>query len=107
MDFQDDNKENIEIIIEQVIHIPGLTILLICPQQVTKQTGHIGDGLHAENDDAHLIFGGLKSTKKYNANSRLLIYYSVNVIYKCKAYNMELHHNCGETDFLHWHNDLF
>ena len=46
--FQDDKKENIEIIIERVIHIPGLPIRLIFPQQVAKQISHIGDGLHAE-----------------------------------------------------------
>ena len=45
--FQYVKKENIEIIIEQVLHIPVLPILLIFPQQVAKQTGHIGDGLHA------------------------------------------------------------
>ena len=32
--LQYDKKENIEIIIEQVLHIPGLTIWLIFPQQV-------------------------------------------------------------------------
>ena len=48
--FQDDKKENIEIIIERVFRIPGLPIRLIFPQQVAKQTGHIGDSLHAEND---------------------------------------------------------
>ena len=30
--FQDDKKENIELIIEQVLHIPGLPIRLIWPQ---------------------------------------------------------------------------
>ena len=55
--FQYNNKENIEIIIEQVLHIPGLSIRIICPQQVAKQTEHIGDDLHVEKDESHLIFG--------------------------------------------------
>ena len=45
--FQDDKKENIELIIEQVLHILGLPIRLIWSQQVTKQTGPIVDGLYA------------------------------------------------------------
>ena len=67
--FQDDKKENIDIIIEQVLHIPGLPIRIILPQQVAKQTGHIGDVLHAENDEAHLVFVGFKFSTKYNAHS--------------------------------------
>ena len=47
MDFQDDKKENIENIIERALNIPGLPIRIIFPQQVAKQTGHIGYGLHA------------------------------------------------------------
>ena len=45
--FQDDKKKNIELIIEQVLHITGLPIWIIYPQQVAKQTGHIMYGLHA------------------------------------------------------------
>ena len=60
--FQDDKKENIEIIIEQVFHIPGLPIRIIFPQQVGEQSVKIVDGLHDEKDEAHLIFGGLKFT---------------------------------------------
>ena len=45
--FQYDKKDDIELIIEQVLHIPGLPIRLIFPQQVSEQTGHICDGLHA------------------------------------------------------------
>ena len=45
--LQYDKKENIEIIIERVLYIPGLPICIICPQKVVKQTGNIGDGLHA------------------------------------------------------------
>ena len=43
--LQDDKKDNIEIIIERVLHIPGLPTWLIFPQQVAEQTGYIG-GLH-------------------------------------------------------------
>ena len=60
--FQDDKKESIEIVIEQVLHVPGLPIRIILPQQVAKQTGHIGDGLHKEGDASHLIFLGFKFT---------------------------------------------
>ena len=45
--FLDDKKESIEIIIEQVLHIPGLPVRIIFPQQVAKQKGHIGYVLHA------------------------------------------------------------
>ena len=55
--FQDDKKENIEINIEQVLHIPGLPIRLIFPQQVAKQIRHNGHVLNAEMDEAHLVFG--------------------------------------------------
>ena len=34
--FQDDKRENIELIIEQVLHITSLLIRLIFPQQVAK-----------------------------------------------------------------------
>ena len=74
MDFQDDKKDNIELIIEQVLHITGSTIGIILPQQVSKQTGHIGDGLHAEKYEHHLIFGGFKFTTKYNYSIGLPIY---------------------------------
>ena len=112
--FQDDKKENIEIIIEQVPHIPGLPIRLICPQQVSKQTGNIGDGLNAEKYEAHLIIGGFKFTTKYNSHSGLPIYNSVNSISKFKAYNIELHQDDGKTDnltlaqrsILKWHKRL-
>ena len=87
--FQDDKRKSIELIIERVLHIPGLPIWIIIPQQVSKQTGHIGDGLHAEKDEAHLILVGFKFTEKYNANSGLTIYTSVNFISKFKAYNMD------------------
>ena len=83
--FQDDKKENIGVIIKQVLHIPGLQIRLIFPQQVAKQTGHIGDGLHAEKYEAHLVLWGFKFTTIYNAHSRLRIYNSVNGISKFKA----------------------
>ena len=56
--FKDDKKDNIEIIIERVLHITGLPIRLIFPQQVAKKIGHIGDGLHTEENEAHLAFGG-------------------------------------------------
>ena len=100
MGFQGDKKENIEIIIERVLHTPGLPIRLIFPQQFEKQTGHIGDGLHAEKDEAHLVFGGFKFTTKYDSHSGLPIYNSVNGISKFKAYNMELHQDGGKTDNL-------
>ena len=48
--FQDDKKKNIELIIEWVLHISGLPIMLIFPQQAVKRTLHIGDGFHAEKD---------------------------------------------------------
>ena len=44
--FQNDKKENIELIIEQVLYIIGLPIIILFPQKVAKQTGHIGYGLH-------------------------------------------------------------
>ena len=78
--FQDDKKENIEIIIERVLHITGLLVQLIFPQQVTKQTVHPGDVLHVEKDEARLISGGFKFTTKYNSNSGLHIYNYVNSI---------------------------
>ena len=62
--FQYDKKEHIELIIELFLHITGLPIRIICQQQVEKQTGHIGDGLHAENYEYYLIFGGFRFTKK-------------------------------------------
>ena len=74
--------------------------MLICPQTVAKQTGHIGDGLYAEKDENHLIFGGLEFTTKYNANSGLPIYNSVNGISKFKSYNMKLHQDGGKTNNL-------
>ena len=98
--FQDDKKENIEIIVERVLHIPGYPIWIIFPQQVAKQTEHIGDFLHVERDEAHLIFGGLKFTTKYNANSGRPIYNSVNIFSTFKAYNTELHRDGKKTDNL-------
>ena len=83
--FQDDNKENIELVIEQVLHIIGLPIRLISPQQVARQTVKIGHGLHEEKDEASLIIGGLKFNKKCSANSGLPIYNSVNGISKFKS----------------------
>ena len=114
MDFQEDKKENIELIIERGIHIIGLPISLILSQQVTKQTVHIDDSLHEEKDEAHLIFGRLKFTTKYNANSGIPIYNYVNCISKFKAYNTELHQDVGKTDsltlaqrsLLKWHRRL-
>ena len=100
--LQDDKRENIELIIEQILYIPGLPIWLIPPQQFSKQIGHIGDGLHAEKDEGHLIFGGFKFTTKYNANSGISIYNHFKGISKFKAYNMELHRDGGNTDNLHW-----
>ena len=85
---QYDRTENIELTIEQELHITGSPIRIIFPQQVGKQTVHIGDGLHAEKDEAHLIFGRFKFTTKYNTNSGLPIYKYVNAISKFKAYNM-------------------
>ena len=107
MDFQDDKKENIEIIIEQVLHITGFKIRLICPQQVIKQTVNIGDGFNAEKDEAHLIFGGFRFTKKNDANSGLPIYNYINRISKFRAYNIELHRDGGKQIISLWHNDLF
>ena len=112
--FQDDKKENIEIIIEQVLHIPGLPIRLIFPQQVTKQTGHIYYELHTEKDEAHLVLGGFKFSTKYNSHSGLPIYNSVNGISKFEAYNMELHQDDRKIDnltlaqksLLKWHRRL-
>ena len=98
--LQDDNKDNIEIIIEQVLHIPGLPTQIIWPQQVAEQTGHIVNGLYAEKDEAHLVFGGFKFTKKYNAYSSLPICNSINGISKFKAYNMEFHQDGRKTDNL-------
>ena len=98
--FQYYNKENIELIIERVIHILGLPIRLIFPQQVAKQTGHIGNGLHTEKDEAHVIFGGFQFTTKYNASSGLPIYNSSNGISKIKVYNMEIYQDGGEKDNL-------
>ena len=114
MDFQDDNRENIELVIERVIHIPGLTIRLIFPQQVAKQTGHISDDLHAEKDEDYLVFGGFKFTTKYISYSGLPIYNSANGISKFKLYNVELHKDGGKTDnltlaqqsLLKWHRRL-
>ena len=83
--FQYYKRENIKLIIEQVLHIPGSPIWLIFPQQISKQTEHIGDGLHAEKYEAHLIFGGLKFTTKYKANRGLPIYNYVNGISKFKT----------------------
>ena len=77
-----------------------MPIWLILPQQIAKQTGQIGDGFHAENDEAQSTFGGFKFTAKYNALSGLPIYNSVNGIYKCKEYNMELHQDGVKTDNL-------
>ena len=48
--FQYNKKENIEIIIEQVLHIPGLPIRLVFQQKIAKQTGHIGDVSPEEED---------------------------------------------------------
>ena len=62
--FQDDKKENIEIIIERVLHIPGLPIRFNFPQQVAKKTGHIGDGLDTEEDETHLSFWRIKINYK-------------------------------------------
>ena len=84
--FQDDKRENIELMIEQVIRIPGLPIRLIFPKQAARKTGHIGDGFYSEKDEVHLIFGGFKFTTKYNANIGLPIYKSVNGISKFKVY---------------------
>ena len=53
-----------------------------CQQQVAKQTGNIGYVLHAEKDEAHLIFGGFKFTTEYNAKNGLLVYNYVNTISK-------------------------
>ena len=105
--FQDYKKDNIELIIERVLHIVGLPIQLISPQQFTKQTGYIGDGLHAENNEAHLIFGGFRFTKKNDANSGLPIYNYINRISKFRAYNIELHRDGGKQIISLWHNDLF
>ena len=105
--FQYDNKESIELIIEWVLHITGLPIRLIFPQQVAKQIGQIGYGFHAEKYEARLVFGGLKFTTKYNAHSGLPINNSVNGISKFRAYNMELHQNGGKKIVWYWHNDLF
>ena len=69
--FQDNKKENIELIIEKCLYIPGLPIWIICPQQVAKQTGNFGDELHAEKDEVHLFFWELKFTTKFNAHSGL------------------------------------
>ena len=55
--FQDYKRENIELIIEQVIYIPGILIQIIFSQHVAKQTGNNGDGSHGEKDKAYLIFG--------------------------------------------------
>ena len=77
-----------------------MKIRIICPQKFATQTGYIGDGLHAENNEAHLIFGGFKFNTKYNANSGVPIYNSVNCKYKFKAYNMELHQYGAKTDNL-------
>ena len=74
--------------------------MLILLQQVAKQTWHIDDGLHAEKDAAHLIFVGFKFTTKYNANSGLPIYSSVNGVSKFKAYNMDLHQYGKKTNNL-------
>ena len=78
--FQDDKRESIELIIEQVLRIIGLTIRIIWPQLVAEQTGHIGDWFNADKDEDNLIIGGFKLTTKYNANSGLTIYTSVNGI---------------------------
>ena len=96
--FQDDKKQDIELIIEWVLHIPGLPTWLISSQQVAKKTGHIGDVLHAEKDEYHLFFGVFKFTTKYNANIGLSIYNYVNSIYKFNAYNMELHQDVRKKD---------
>ena len=61
--IQDYKKKNIELIIERVLQVPGFPIWLIYLQQVAKQTENIGNGLHAEKDEAHSVFGGLKFTK--------------------------------------------
>ena len=50
--FQYDKRDNIGLIIEQVLHIPGLSIRIIFLQQVVKQIVHIGDGFHAEKDES-------------------------------------------------------
>ena len=60
--YQDYKKENIELIIEQVLRIPVFPIWLIFPQQVAKQAVKISDGLNTEKDKAHLVLGGLKFT---------------------------------------------
>ena len=112
--FQDDKKEINEIIIEQVLHNIGLPIRIIFPQQVAKQTGHIVDGLHAEKDEACLVFVGFKFTTKYNSHGGLPIYNYVNGISKFKAYNMELHQDGGykynltllQRSILKWHRRL-
>ena len=96
--FQYDKRENIELIIEQVLHIPGFPIRIIFSQQVVKQTGHIGYGFHAEKYESRLILGGFKFTTKYNPNSGLPIYTSVNGVSKLRAYNMELHQDGVKTD---------
>ena len=85
MNFYNVKKENIKIIIEQVLHIPGLPIRLVFQQKIAKQTGHIGGGLHEEKYEAHLIVRLFKFTKTYNAYSGLTIYNYVNGISKFKA----------------------
>ena len=112
--LQYDKKENIEIIIERVLHILGLPIMLVFPQQVTKQTGHADEVLHVEKDKARLIFGGFKFTTNYHSSSGLPIYNYVNGISKFKAYNMELHQDGVITDIftpsqrslLKWHRQI-
>ena len=100
MDFQDDKKDNIELIIEKILHIQGLTFRLISLQQVSTQIGQISYGLHTEKDEAHVIFGGFQFTTKYNASSGLPIYNSSNGISKIKVYNMEIYQDGGEKDNL-------
>ena len=105
--FQDDKKQDIELIIEWVLHIPGLPTWLISSQQVAKKTGHIGDVLHAEKDESHLTFEGFKFITKYNSHSGLPVCNYVNGISTFKAYNIDIIKMAGKQIILHWHNDLF
>ena len=88
MDFQDDKKKILKLLLNKFYIFLAYQFGSFSHNKLQKKTGHIGDGLHAEKDEAHPFFGGFKFTTEYNFHSGIPIYNSVNGISKFKAYNM-------------------
>ena len=75
--MRDDKNNEVEVFINDALHVPSAPMSLLCPQQIAQQTQRDGDGFHAIAPHGLLTVDGFTKTIQYDARCRLPIFYTL------------------------------